>query len=249
MTDSQARVAIANDASVIQAHTDFTKTPPQPPSGVKLAAIAKRSLAIALGMALSNQAISKRLLSGVYDLSTIAGTTKYELPNHVGVIRKITDPSRSNAPKIMLFDNPGDFDDWRARMYGSMESTNRSLAAYVEGRTAAGMLQLVFWPGVGDGGTVTLRIEKVVRWPYSIGLFDSKHHGAMVVGGINVASGFKMNELWGIMLSDVARGVDPIVGGTTKIQLGARERRMLRNVNAVQSGSSRSSSLHYGKTR
>ena len=242
MTDAEAVSSIATDASVRQAHRRTGA------GGVvveanpaELQAIAKLSLVQAVTELMINPDIADKLFEIRYTLTVTSGTLRYNVGQYkVTKIREILLGS-NERPVRPFFEDSGDFYEWKERRYGAadMSGASEPYAAYISGRVS-GLLELSFWPGVGDESSVILVHNRLPVAPFMLSSFPDHMHGAIVTGAVRFANGGSQgySDQWENIKSDIARGLDPARGTTTPIRKSEELRKFIRRQNARVAGAS-----------
>jgi hypothetical protein len=244
MTNAAAINAIASDASVRHAHrrTKMDGTIVEP-SSADLKAIATSALQLAMGELAIDPNIADRLYEQRYSLTVASGTNSYDVGQYgVEKIRDILLGSNSR-PLRPFFEDSGDFYEWKERRYAGSDLSGATVpyAAYVSGRPN-GNLELTFWPGPGSETSITLVHNHEVASPFKLSIFPPKLHSAVLIGAIRWANGGRQgySDQWEQAKANIAKGLDPARGTTTKLRKGEALRRFVRRQNASVSGSSSS---------
>lgn len=241
MTNDQAIDAISMDASVRQAHrrTNADGSVNEPTPG-ELKSIAQTAIIVAVAEVIGNPDIADKLFEDRYTLTVTSGTLRYDVGQYdVFKIREILMGS-TERPVRPFFEDSGDFYEWRERRYAgaALSDTNEPYAAYISGRPN-GNLELSFWPGVGSETSMILVYNRLPAPPFTIESFPDHMHGTLLLGAIRWANGGAQgySDQWESAKSDLARGLDPARGTTSKLRKAEPLRRFIRRLNARASGS------------
>lgn len=246
MTNESVVDQVARDPLVRMAHT--TRGPAGeskvPPESV-LRAIAESELQNELNSILNKKQFRRQLRERDYSLTLSTGTsvtqgTRFSLPIFVGSVISITigdsyKPLRGWRSRV-------EFDRWFYENIGTASSSTESNGWLEWGFSNKGELDILISPGTGSDTTANVHYLRNVKQPVSINELPEDVQYLAVTGTKNRASGGRHEFSYKRDLADIEKRIEGMVGGSSPMPLGQKQRRANWRISNSMYGSSSDSS-------